>query len=301
MIQTTTEFEEASIFERTVLASVFPLISTQATRASLDLRTSRATTTIAVSSVGDLGGAAREALINELRPLFFGAAWKVLDLLLELAFHQHGLAPTRPGKWTIAEKEAHAVSNLGSCPPISSDRDIWTRICALYANTVEARHCLVHRRFVLSSLGDMTQIQAPSGALQPDLTAMEQEAFCRTAQSIAAACLASRFTNRERIDLIWWLDQLTRHHRAAPLGGGSPARPVEVVKVDAIHTPSGWTVDLARAHTEVQRVFPGRPYFDVEIYFPGSGFPPLTGRLEEAPLDLAFVIDPASPPSWAVF
>jgi hypothetical protein len=239
MIQTTVEFEDASSFERTTLASVFPLISTQAASASLDLRTSHGPVTVDLSLGGDLGGGARQALINELRPLLFGAAWKVLDLLFELAFHQCGLAPKKTAKWDIAEKRAHATSNLGSCPPISSNPDIWMRLCALYANTVEARHCLVHRRFVLSSSGDMTQIRTLSGVLQPDLTATEQEAFCRTARSVAAACLTSRFTNRERLDLIWWLDQQTRHHRAAELGGGSPGRPVEVVKVNAIHTPTG--------------------------------------------------------------
>ncbi len=39
----------------------------------------------------------------ELRPLAFGAAWKVLDLLIELALHRASRSPNG-NHWTIEEK-----------------------------------------------------------------------------------------------------------------------------------------------------------------------------------------------------
>ena len=127
----------------------------------------------------NFGEAARAELIHQLRPLLFGAAWKTLDLLFELAFHQASLVPRSLSRWRILDKQAHARARSGTLAPLSSDSDIWSRLCALYANTVEARHCLTHRSFLLNLEGDMTNLRAPNGMAQPDVTSSEQQAFCR--------------------------------------------------------------------------------------------------------------------------
>jgi len=296
MITTLTEFDDGSAFERSALAAVYPLLGTNVSRASVDLRNNPASAHVHVFAVENLGEAARAALIDQLRPLLFGAAWKTLDLLFELAFHQANLAPQKSGRWTIAQKHAHAQANLGTLTPFSSDSGVWSRLCALYANTVEARHCLIHRSFQLNSAGDMTNLRAQNGTAQPDVTSSEQQAFCQVSLGAAHAFLSSQFNPRDRSDLIWWIDQLTNHHRLGVLGGGSVAQPATIVRVNAELAAQGWTVDLAQARAggSIQNA----PYFDIEIHFPGTGLPPVTGHLEEAPSDAKVVIDPTTLPQW---
>ena len=282
--------------ERSALELVYPLLGTNPRGSIIELRDLESPRVYAIFRES-LGGAARAALINELRPLLFGAAWKTLDLLIELALHQAGLRPKMAGRWTIAEKKAHALANRGALDGLSTDTDVWARMCALYANTVEARHCLTHRSFMMGPSGDMTNLHDQNGVAEPDITSGEQQAFCRVSQRAAHVVLSSRFSSRDRSSLIWWMDQLANHHRLGVLGGGALGQPIPIVLVNAELTAAGWTVDLARAR-DGSGMIGGKPYFDIEIYFPGTGLPPVTGYLEEAPSVDKVVIDPAALPQW---
>lgn len=88
--------EVETAFERLVLDSATPLIEPQ--YGWVDLR---------ISLLGDVGfmiGAAvcgtqaADQLRTDLRPLMFGAAWKVLDLVVEQAL------PVRSANWSIRAK-----------------------------------------------------------------------------------------------------------------------------------------------------------------------------------------------------
>src|SRR5689334_425627 len=159
MITSRAEFEDSSAFERHALAVVFPLFQHPSTVAPavVDLRPGHEGATLGVKAIDVGGELVRDEVIHELRPLCFGAAWKTLDLLLEFSFHAENLVP-RNRTWTFQEKQQHAQSGRGQCLPLSGDRAIWERLGALYANTLEARHSLVHRRFSLAPSGDMTNI-----------------------------------------------------------------------------------------------------------------------------------------------
>jgi len=292
-MQTVQDFIDATAFEGFALATVSPLVDPHAARGILDLRFNEVKVQLEGIEIG--GAAAREALIRNLRPLLFGAAWKILDLIVEYALNQ---AHARPSYWRIDEKRAR--TRTGVVAPVPFDHDIWARLTALYAGTVEPRHCLIHRRFVFTPAGDMEQLADKAGnpIPNPNLTAIEQDAFCRVAQRVAAILQTPRFMPRDRLDIVASLDLLTAHHGHGPLGGGATARSPELVKVDAEHGLSGWTVDVAGAKAAAQKTFPGRPYFDVEINFPRTGFPPLVGRLEEAPENSAVPIDPSNLPAW---
>ena len=296
MITTLAEFDDSSAFERSALASAYPLLGPNPRASIIELR-DPASPRVYATFRESPKEAARAALINEIRPLLFGAAWKTLDLLLELALHQAGLRPKMAGRWTIAEKKAHALDNRGVLAGLSTDTDIWARVCALYANTVEARHCLTHRSFMMSPSGDMTNLHDQKGAAVPDVTSGEQQAFCRVSQRAARVVLSSRFSSRDCSNLIWWMDQLANHHRLGVLGGGTLGQPTPIVLVNAELTAAGWTVDLARAR-DGSGMIRGKPYFDIEIYFPGTGLPPVTGYLEDAPSVDKVVIDPAALPQW---
>src|SRR5918992_4157882 len=110
MITTLVELEEATAFERFALAAGIPVIviPDSVQRASLDLRGSGTGVTIGVLATENLGARARQDLLDQLRPLLFGAAWKVIDLVIELALFGHGLAPHGGREWKIREKQNHA-------------------------------------------------------------------------------------------------------------------------------------------------------------------------------------------------
>src|SRR5215203_7167061 len=103
MITTQNDFEEETAWERTMFALAIPVMPLTASRASLDLRTS----SISYEATSSVGEGAKEALRNSLLPLLFGAAWKILDLALELAFAWAGLAPKNGRRWSINEKSQH--------------------------------------------------------------------------------------------------------------------------------------------------------------------------------------------------
>lgn len=298
MITLLTEFEDSSAFERNALAVVFPLFRHPSTVAPavVDLRPGHEGATLGVIAIDDVGGPVRDEVIHQLRPLCFGAAWKTLDLLLEFSFHAEHLVP-RARRWSFQEKQQHAQRGRGQCLPLSGDTAIWERLGALYANTLEARHSLVHRRFSLAPSGDMTDIRDMSGNLASNITVAEQTAFCRTVQGAAASTLHQSFGNRDRADLAWWLDHLIMHHKFPPLGG-APHTPAPIARVIAVRVGSSWVVDIDRADEQVRANFKGRPFYDIEIYFPGTGFPPLAGHLENAPRGSSVPVDPSAPPNW---
>lgn len=221
-----------------------------------------------------------------------------MDLIIELALHQGALRPKENDRWSFGEKKQHATTGAGSGLPVCLDLGIWSRVTRSYAATLEARHSLVHRRFLLSSNGDMCEIRSSNGRTCKSITAAEQEAFCRLAQSLASVTIKGSLVGRDRLDLIWWLDQLSNHH-SLPLIGGQRKRQVEIVKTNALWTGVSWEVDLQDAQLSASKAFPERKCFDIEIHFPDTGLPPLVGHLESAPKSPHVVIDPANPPNWA--
>lgn len=81
MVTSLADFEEDTAFERSVLDVAFPVLGPCD---SLDLRGPNPHVTL-TAWICDSETARRE-LVHQLRPLFFGAARKMLDLLLELDF-----------------------------------------------------------------------------------------------------------------------------------------------------------------------------------------------------------------------
>lgn len=287
---TVQDFLDASAFERSALAIVSPLVSPTADRSGFDLRSN----THNLVAQGIVAGPSSAEMLRELRPLFFGAAWKVLDLLMEFGLSQ-GQAQMR--NLTIEKKKNHALT--ANVPPLSGDRDLWERVAKVYSSTVEARHCLIHRSFEVAPSGTMTRMFSRVGQPLSDITSTEQLAFCRLAQRCAFAVQSSALSKRNRLDLLWSLDELSAHHGLPRISNGEAADLPEVIKTNAIRVASGWVVDLVEAHEASRIRFPpGRPYYDLEIHFPDSGIPPMVGRLEDAPEEGEWPIDPENPPEW---
>jgi hypothetical protein len=115
VISSSTEFEESTAFERWTLEALVPLPARRPHQAVKDVAANHVWITPESAVVRMYAGGVREVHVD-LRPLAFGAAWKVLDLLLELACTNAGT--TAGGGWlTIAKKENLARQGHGVLSP----------------------------------------------------------------------------------------------------------------------------------------------------------------------------------------
>lgn len=290
MITTQNEFEAETAWERTVLSLAVPVMPLTASGADLDRRTN--TITMVVSD--SLSAQAVDELRNSLLPLLFGAAWKILDLALELALAIARIAPQNGRRWLINEKSKHAVSHNGRLPGFASSPDIWQALGSLYDGTREARHALVHRRVhVDSSTRTLIGLDDNGARLLP-LNYDEQMAFCRFAQRIAQAIIEGVLQPRVEADLRGQLARLQGHHGVTILPTASTGPPVRVID----DLPANRQIDVPRLLAAAQTTFPGAQYIDVELHLEDGRV--LAGELECAPKGVV-AVDPAAPPAWLRF
>lgn len=286
-VTTKNDFENETAWERAVLAYALPVIPLASSGATLDLRTN--TTTISVPLIVETGSG--EELLKRLLPLLFGAAWKVLDLALELALAGAGLAPGNGRRWTIQEKSQHASAGRGSLPGLSGAADAWSALGALYARTTETRHALVHRRVrVNPSTLELTG-HDPGGSALPPVSYEEQMALCRLSQRVGQAIGEGTLRPRVEADLRKHLADLRGHHGVAVSSHGSEREPVRVVD----DLPADGEVDVPYLLDAALKVFPGRRYVDAELRLEDGRA--LVGELESAP-QRTVRVDPAAPPDW---
>jgi hypothetical protein len=112
MIQTVEDFDEATLFERLALDRVRPVLGDESTD-EIDLRSpnKQGGVIVHVRLHCSVSGDAVNSLAVALTPLLFGAAWKILDLFVELALNLSGATPKRRN-WTIDEKVVAAQGGL---------------------------------------------------------------------------------------------------------------------------------------------------------------------------------------------
>jgi hypothetical protein len=291
VITTVADFEEETAWEKTVLSLATPLMPLSASGAVLDLRTKN----ITISLSEPVSEEAVAELRNSLLPLLVGAAWKVIDLGLELSFAMAGLTPRRGGhRWLIDEKSQLASAHSGILPGFSASSDLWQAIGSLYAGTQEIRHALVHRRVhVDPSTLDLIGFDTQDCKLLP-LSYDEQMAFCRLSQRLAETIIEGTLSQRVEADLRGQLAVLQRHHGV--VGLGSPAARPPVQMIDSL--PPTQDVDVPYILGEAQRTFPGAQYVDIELYLADGGV--LAGELESAP-QAVVKIDLSALPNWLRF
>ena len=294
MISTVQEFDDSTSLERRMLewASLRSRRSKTPTRT--DLRRSQ-NIIVGLSGVSTSDSGRREAL-EEFRPLLFGTAWKILDLLLEYALD--GLAGPKQKKWTIAAKQGHARSFAGTLPGLSGTQSLWQRLCRVYDATVEARNALVHRRLEVDANGSFVNLAASPNSPNT-ITVFEQDAM----QGLALCCseVALRQVCRTRDELIlgWYLNTLANLHRLPLLPSSVESVPVIVV-VNAERYESRWVFDAQNAYEKAKSIHPGCSFFDLEIHLQGSTLPPVRGELERAAQDAVRSFDPAVIEPWMV-
>ena len=208
-----------------------------------------------------------------LLPLLFGTAWKMLDLIVERAW-QAQRGPTTP---SIAAKVRRTLSNpTEAAPVVCGDQPVIDRVLAVYRNTVELRHALVHRRVARTADGGLSE---PSGQ---QIDKPEVLSFCMISRRLSES-VGRTIDLRERSELAWQLNRLHRLHGESNLQDAYAPRPVDLVKVAAIDVGGRLTVDVDRSKRKAKRINSGFPYADLQVYLPDLETLVLECRLEEAP------------------
>lgn len=299
-------FEDDTAFERYVLARRFPLVPQPQARNVVDLGdihsvAAQSAPPHAVVTASDSSSSAEDQLRSEdIRPLMFGAAWKVLDLLVEsrlVAAVKHGKGQKKD-YYSIACKTQKARDGQVSVPPPFHDRgESWTRIMKCYATTETLRHSLVHRRLT-SDPTTCAMIGSPRPG-EPDpmpLTVDEHSAFCCAAGGVAEAVISGELTVRRETQLRWLLDQLVAHHHQ-PLSGvprSDGLVPLVIVR-PSVGAANEFELDFTLIRDRAHAAVAGVTYYDLEVHLPNGRV--LAAQLEDTPNERVF-LSAESPPDW---
>ncbi len=297
MITTIAEFQEAVAFETYLLDKMLPVISGEE-NGSIDLRGDSAVAAVQISISENMSAGAVESVKNDLAPLMFGAAWKVLDLALELTFNTGGLTPDRRSgsEWSIAAKQTFAAQGAGNFSCLTAEQRVWAAIGSLYANTVEHRHCLVHRTAVIDSSSGELGGKNRAGNMLLGLSLDQQKAIARIASLVAEGIVQGGITSRNQDHLCYFLDQVMPHTGQTPFGitrQGSPAEILTELKV----VGEQLVVDVQAAAEKAANVFQGVLHFNVVFDIPDGSGRKLKANLEEIPSGQV-VVDLEALPHW---
>ncbi|WP_336269506.1 hypothetical protein [Vreelandella arctica] len=222
-----------------------------------------------------------DALRAALLPLVFGAAWKVLDLLLELAFSRAGRKPDQERGWSIKKKCRLAKQGAGDISLLGTEALTWQAIAQLYAETAEHRHCLVHRTASFSVSPLQLTGTSQAGALLP-LDEQELYAFIHLAQLVADGVRNGGVSQRSVDHLHLCLRKLERH-TGVKMEEGAPLQPPLNARIALELNSHGlWLADFAYLHEQLARRAPHQ-HVDVRIEIPGESGYELFGHVENIP------------------
>lgn len=290
-----TDFEADSALERVLLERALPLVPTASdgsSRSTIDLAADTANVAIAV---GDTLGPTPSGCVEllQIRPLLIGAAWKVLDLMLEMALHESGRQPDTKRGWSLKRK----VTEAGRVPgPSQMNTQAWTALMNTYVETAQLRHSLVHRRVHTDASRALVGTDESNSPLRP-LTATEQEAFVRAVLRAAEVVTAQSPDDRTEADLFRQLGALSAiHGQQLPYVSLLDALPEITVVIEASGgSHDRYTIDVPAL--KARQPFQGATHADLIVQFRDKPGQELRGRLEKAPDEVVF-IDPDDPPDW---
>ncbi|MFI8975319.1 hypothetical protein ACIGO9_20705 [Nocardia asteroides] len=205
-----------------------------------------------------------------VRAMIFGAAWKVLDLLVELSLNR-GPAPRNRYRIELKTQQASA-GNVSPLPPFGTIPDVWDRVMTSYVATTALRHSLVHRRLeVDQTTGTMTATADAKDPPVSPMTADEQVAFCRIADGVAQAVITGHLAPRQENSVRWLLDQLAAHHGKHLFGASSKDGLIpEVIIRPTVGATNDVTIDFASVRQRALHTVGGVAYYDLQIHLPNG-------------------------------
>lgn len=241
----------------------------------------------------NLCGGGGERLLEVLRPLGFGVAYKVLDMLVE-----HSLRANRPlaDRVNYTEKRAMLITPLSILPqPLDQHRDVWDRLVKLYIELGSARDAAVHRRLDTTPTGEL-RFYSNQRKIDKTLTQEECSAFVAAVHATAEAIIDPRPDERQMNVVAWHLNVLRQKHGFADLPAVDPAPGRTIYMADLCEVETGRAeFNLRRAREVIDARTP--MLWDLELRLDERRF---VGRWEDVPDPAATVVefDPATPPAW---
>lgn len=236
---------------------------------------------------------------NKILPLAFGAGWKVLDLMIELILNQSGYRPSSVRGFTIAEKQRQAQNRNISSSILGCDSATWQSILGIYANTVEHRHCLVHRTANIDeNSGEFNGVERFNNNPLIPLTRIQQFAFAKSAAQVARGITGGGILSRNEADLKYYLNQLTTHSGAQELPDAALDSSAKLV-IDFENDGDGYFLDMSFTLMRARKALPDTTYFDVMIRNPNDSKRHYFGRAETMPTQKTYV-DLSSMPDWLI-
>jgi hypothetical protein len=245
-------------------------------------------------SVGDEAAAgAREEFARSLRPLSFGAAYKVLDLLVEHVLIANGRPPDSVRRFD--QKSAALAQRPANLPvPLDARPDLWDRLVALYKELLNARHAVTHRRAQATSGGDI-EVYDDQGNRTDTVSSSEIHSFTAAVHAIAELVIDGQSDDRRLNIVAWHVNELQPRHKLQPIAVTDPAAGLRVLEMDLDELEDGslrFDVPQAEKHIDSQPA----ASWDLRLY---AGQRVFVGRWEDVTdRDAPFDFHPASPPNW---
>lgn len=236
------------------------------------------------------GSSVRDEVVKEilpqLRPLIFGAAYKILDFFVEFVLKlKRGQTLPQRG-WSFEAKIKLLTNGSYQLPTIFSPTDdIWNRMAALYTNLLEARHCIAHRKSNQKLDGTLI-VKDRSGNLLTPLTALEQDKFAESTYLLSEAVIRQEIPSRQRNAILNALDYLDAHHRYPKTGRTVPGE-IPKIMANLIPLSAGrWQLDIKSIRNCLTDTQPWAKIVDIDLHRPGEQRAAFFTRLEDWDDDL---------------
>lgn len=237
--------------------------------------------------------------VGSFRPLGFGAAYKVIDMLVELVMRVNR-EPCPKGRWTFVEKQRYVKAGrpVRLPIPLQVSRGYWPRVTALYDRFLEPRHVLVHRRATVQPDDTLAPTNRVGVALRT-VSKDEQDAFVHLAREMGAAVIVGDAGQRRRNRIAWNLDLLQRHHGQRKLRARMPREAIREIVLDLDPAgPRRWKLDGSRVHARLRGQHEAPFDADLIAYATeGSEVAEYRAICDEVP-ENQVEFDEAAPPQW---
>jgi hypothetical protein len=236
----------------------------------------------------------REELRHSLRPLGFGAAYKVLDMLVE---HALRAKRTVTGRLTFHQKRKDLARRPRTLPmPLDARPELWDRLATLYIALGNARDAVTHRRFMVTQAGDL-QIFDDRRHLIDTIASAENEYFAAAVHAVAELVINARDDSRQANIVAFHLNALQSRHGLPALPATDPNAHRWLLEIDLIDLDDGrFRFEAMRARDIIEHQ-PKPSLWDLRLHAGGRVF---VGLWEEVVDQSAPALDfhPATPPVW---
>ncbi|HEX9682437.1 MAG TPA: hypothetical protein VGA13_05105 [Acidimicrobiales bacterium] len=288
------DFDTDSALERDLIEralSLVPVVSDGSSSVTIDMTANTAQVAV---TFGETLGPSPSGCVRLLgiRPLLVGAAWKVIDLLLEEALRLDGEMPDTRRGWSITRKVSPA--RAADARPAALAPLSWQALMTTYAGTSEVRHSLVHRRAHTDASDALVGVDDSGVALRP-LAPDEQDALARAALRASQLVISATTDDRVAADLDRQLGALSAVHGVAlPVVALTDSLP-EIAALLDLADDGSYPFDVPGLRG--RQPFKGATFADLVVRFRDRPGQELRGRLENAP-DQVVHLDPDHPPAW---